>query len=47
MTFACIVSVLKYAFKSKCDQISLCYGFLKIHRAVELERLDEEAKASN
>jgi hypothetical protein len=41
MTFACLVSVLKYAFKSKCDQLSLCFGLINVHRAVELERDDD------
>jgi hypothetical protein len=29
--------IVRYCFKSKCSDISLCNGVLKIHRAVEQE----------
>jgi len=29
--------LIRYCFLSKCDNVSVCYGILKIHRAVELE----------
>ena len=36
--------LVKYAFRSKCDQITFCgpNGLLVIHRQVELEHSDEE-----
>jgi len=37
-----ILMLIKYSFKSKCEQINLCFGLIKIHRAVELEHSDEE-----
>ena len=41
--------LVKYAFRSKCDQINFCgpQGLLSIHRMVELENSDEESKESN
>jgi len=41
-----ILMVIKYSFKSKCEQINLCFGLVKIHRAVELEHSDEEKEES-
>jgi len=39
---------LKYCLKSKCDQITCCWGLIKIHRNVELELTDiEENKNEN
>lgn len=35
--------VLKYCLKSKCDDVSCCWGFLKINRNVNLE-VEEEMK---
>lgn len=36
--------LVKYSFRSKCDQITFCgpNGLLVIHRQVELEHSDEE-----
>ena len=28
---------IKYGFASKCDNVEICYGLLKIHRQVEFE----------
>ena len=41
--------LVKYAFRSKCDQINFCgpAGLLSIHRMVELENSDEESKENN
>jgi hypothetical protein len=33
---------LKFCLKSKCDNVNLCYGLIKIHRNVELEMEDIE-----
>ena len=35
---------LKLCFKSKCSDVSLCKGLIKIHRNVELEIKEEEKK---
>lgn len=32
----------KYGFRSKCDNIELCYGLIKVHRRVELESSDDD-----
>jgi len=29
--------LIRFCFLSKCDNVSICFGILKIHRAVELE----------
>ena len=34
--------IIRYAFKSKCDQVSLCYGLLSIHRKIENEQLTND-----
>lgn len=34
---------IKYGFASKCDNVSICCGLLKIHRAVQLETNIEES----
>ena len=33
----CLVMSLKIFFKSKCKNIDICFGLLKIKRTVELE----------
>ena len=33
----CLVMSLKILFKSKCKNIDICFGLLKIKRTVELE----------
>ena len=38
--------LVKYGFRSKCDNVEICCGLLKIHRRVELESSsDDEAAA--
>jgi hypothetical protein len=34
--------MLRYAFKSKCDRVTCCFGLLNIHREVEQEATDIE-----
>ena len=34
--------LVRYAFKSKCDQVNLCWGLLEIHRKIENEQLTNE-----
>jgi len=35
--FIFLGTLVKYAFRSKCSDITLLWGCIKIHRAVELE----------
>lgn len=41
--------LIKYSYRSKCDQINFCgpSGLLSIHRQVELESSDEENTEKN
>jgi hypothetical protein len=36
-----LTMMVKMCFKSKCDNVELCCGFLKIHREIKEEGLDE------
>jgi hypothetical protein len=45
--FLFLGSLVKYAFKSKCDNVNLCCGLVNIHRAVELESDIEEQKTTD
>jgi len=38
--------MLRYAFKSKCDRVSCCFGLVDIHREVEQEAIDIERNES-
>lgn len=42
MTFAFLGITLKFCLKSKCDDVSLCFNLVHIHRRVELENQSEE-----
>jgi hypothetical protein len=42
--FMFLGTLVKYAFRSKCDNIDICCGTIKIHRRVELESSDDEGK---
>ena len=45
MLFGFLALLIRYAFLSKCDNVSLCGGLVQIHRAVELEdEVEEENK---
>ena len=33
---------LRYCFKSKCEDVSLCFGFIKVHRDTNAEIKSEE-----
>ena len=35
-------TLVKYGLRSKCDNIELCYGLIKVHRRVELESSDDD-----
>ncbi len=38
---------IKYGLKSKCDDVSLCFGCIKIHRRVELEAVESASDEEN
>ena len=44
LLFGCFGLSIKYLLKSKCDNVILCCGLIKVHRNVELE-VQEEMKA--
>lgn len=33
-----IIVAMKICFASKCEDVSVCFGLLSVHRAIELER---------
>ena len=51
LVFGCFGLVIRYALKSKCDNVNLCFGLITIHRNVELEAEEEmkemELKGNN
>jgi len=38
---------IRYCFKSKCEDVSLCFGLIKIHRDTESEVKAEEIEIKN
>lgn len=38
---------VRYCFKSKCEDVSLCFGLIKIHRDTESEVKAEEMEMKN
>jgi len=34
--------IIRYSFKSKCNDVSLCYGLISIKRDVASESIDRE-----
>jgi hypothetical protein len=44
MAFGALALLVRFFFLSKCDNVSICFGMLRIHRAVELEDNIEEGK---
>lgn len=38
---------VRYCFKSKCEDVSLCFGLIKIHRDTESEVKAEEMELKN
>ena len=45
LTFSFLGVVLKSCLKSKCDNTSICYGLVTIHRRVELEDIEEKKES--
>jgi hypothetical protein len=44
MSFAFFGLIIKSCLTSKCDRVSLCYGLINIHRAVELEDIEHSVE---
>jgi len=42
-----LTMMVKMCFKSKCDNVTLCCGALKIHREISKEGLDETVNPIN
>jgi hypothetical protein len=42
-----ITMMVKMCFKSKCDKVELCCGFLKIHREISEEKQDNESTVNS
>ena len=40
--FIFLGTLVKYGFRSKCDNIEVCYGLIKVLRRVELESSDDD-----
>jgi hypothetical protein len=38
---------IRYCFKSKCEDVSLCFGLIKIHRDTDSEVKAEEIEIKN
>ena len=38
---------IRYCFKSKCEDVSLCFGLIKIHRDTDSEVKAEEIELNN
>ena len=41
-----IILLIRYTFKSKCSDVSLCYGLITIHREIEQE-IEEQKMEKN
>jgi hypothetical protein len=39
--------VVRYCFRSKCSEVSCCFGLLKIERDIEHEVAEEQIEATN
>jgi len=46
LTFSFLGVVIKSMLASKCDNVNICCGLIKIHRAVELE-VDQQQHNNN
>ncbi len=36
-----ILAILAIAYRSKCDQMKICYGCIEVHRNVEVEMAND------
>jgi hypothetical protein len=42
MSFGALALLVRAGYASKCDNVSICFGMVRIHRAVELEEEKED-----
>ena len=47
MLFGFLGVLLRYGFKTKCEQIDICWGFIKIHRDIRTEADIERTQIEN
>jgi hypothetical protein len=47
MFFGFLGVLLRYGFKTKCDQIDICWGLIKIHRDIRTEAVIETTQIEN
>ena len=47
LTFRFLGVVIKSMLASKCDNVNICCGLIKIHRAVELEVEQQQQQNNN
>lgn len=47
MVFAFLGVLLRYGFKTKCDQVDICWGLIKIHRDIRTEAEIETTQIEN
>jgi hypothetical protein len=44
---ALIGLIIRYSFRSKCDEVNCCFGFLKFHRDVKSEKAEITTQESS
>jgi hypothetical protein len=47
MLFGFLGVILRYAYKTKCEHINICWGLVKIHRDIQTEATIERAQIEN
>jgi hypothetical protein len=47
MLFGFLGVILRYAYKTKCDNIDICWGLVKIHRDIRTEADIERTQIEN
>lgn len=47
MLFGFLGVLLRYGFKTKCEQIDICWGFIKIQRDIRTEAIIERTQIEN
>jgi hypothetical protein len=47
MLFGFLGLILRYAYKTKCDNIDICWGLVKIHRDIQTEATIERTQIEN
>ena len=44
MSFGALALLVKFCFASKCDNVNLCFGFIRVHRNVQIENEEEKTE---